>query len=139
MTDRKHCKMNFASLKTFNVLKNLASPVQMGKGPVFLGELSRQRSCHLPYMAATAVFTMQLIRCGRSGRVRVGWGGGQMPAKCSHHDLMRWFSFSSEALATLCNSETPTRRFPWPDCVTSASVLVGHVSHNPVKHAEWLP
>lgn len=73
------------------------------------------------------------VWCGLSGRVR-----GEMPAKCSHHDLMRWFSCSSVPSAVLCNSETPTPQYPWPACVTSAFVHIRHVAHNAMKHVERL-
>jgi len=61
-----------------------------------------------------------------------------MPAKCSHHDLMRWFSCNSMPSVVLCNSETSTPWFPWPVCVTSAFVRIRHVAHSRVKHAERL-
>lgn len=73
------------------------------------------------------------VWCGLSGRVR-----GEMPAKCSHHDLMRWFSCSSAPSTVLCNSDTPTQQFPRPACVTSAFVRIRHVARNPEKHVERL-
>lgn len=39
------------------------------------------------------MFTRQLITMSDAASLDV-WGG-EMPAKCSHHDLMRWFSCSS--------------------------------------------
>lgn len=97
--------------------------------------------CHLHCMAETwdlgdgRVYSAvnHHVWCGLSGRVR-----GEMPAKCSHHDLTRWFSCSSAPSAVLCNSETPTQQFPRPACVTSAFVRIRHVAHNPVKHVERL-
>lgn len=38
------------------------------------------------------MFTLQLITMSDAASLDV-WGG-EMPAKCSHHDLMRWFSCS---------------------------------------------
>lgn len=73
------------------------------------------------------------VWCGLSGCVI-----GEMPAKCSRHNLMRWFSCSSMPSNVLCNSETSTPWLSWPACVTSASVYVPHIARSPVKHAEKL-
>lgn len=89
-----------------------------------------------PETSEMDVFTLQLITMSDAASLDV-WGG-EMPAKCSHHDLTRWFSCSSAPSAVLCNSETPTQQFPWPACVTSAFVHIRHVAHNPVKHVERL-
>lgn len=70
--------------------------------------------------------------CGLSACVR-----REMLAKCSHHNLIRWFSCSSVPRVVLCNSETLTPRFPWPACVTSTFVHVPHTAHSPVKHDGW--
>lgn len=82
------------------------------------------------------VFTLQLITMSEAASLDV-WGG-EMPAKCSHHDLMRWFRCSRVLLAILCNSNTATPQFLRPACVTSAFVHIRHVAHNPAKHVEWL-
>jgi len=73
-----------------------------------------------PETSEMDVFTLQLITMSDAASLDV-WGG-EMPAKCSHHDLMRWFSCSSAPSALLCNSEAPTQQFHWPACVTSAFV-----------------
>lgn len=66
------------------------------------------------------------VWCGLSVRVR-----GELLARCSHRDLMRWFSCSNAPSAALCNSEEPTQWLLWPACVTSTFVLICDVAHNP--------
>lgn len=63
---------------------------------------------------------------------------GEMPTKCSRHNLMRWFRCSSMPANVLYNWETSTPQFSWPACVTSTSVCVSRIARSPVKHAEKL-
>lgn len=87
-----------------------------------------------PETSEMDVFTLQLITMSDAASLDVS--RGEMPANCSHHDLMRWFSCCSAPSAVLCNPKTSTQQFPRPACVTSAFVCVRHVAHNLVKHVE---
>lgn len=133
-----YCRLCFATQCWPNVMNpRKHGLLLMGGFQCFLVGCYSKLCCHL--CCATETWALgdgrvysavnHHVWCGLSGRVR-----GEMPAKCSHHDLMRWFSCSSAPSAVLCNSETSTQQFPWPACVTSAFVHIRHVAHNPVKH-----